>query len=134
MIKQDVQSNASLLYLWYAEMEIANKSVDKSESLFRAVHILSCLGCGEKYTPYSGQASSLKQLRARQGFKERIRMLGPLWARGRIDDFSTAVICSAALFEELTSGPAAAIEILDQAFTMVLPGTIAFCPVFNPQS
>nr|XP_027122944.1 protein NRDE2 homolog [Coffea arabica] len=117
----DVQSNASLLYLWYAEMEISNTSFDRSESSLRAVHILSCLGCGEKYTPYSRQASSLQQLRARQGFKERIRMLGPLWARGRIDDFSTAVICSAALFEELTTGPAAAIEILDQAFTMVLP-------------
>ncbi|CAI9113285.1 OLC1v1013858C1 [Oldenlandia corymbosa var. corymbosa] len=117
----DVQSNASLLHLWYAEMEVANKTVENSESSSRAVHILSCLGCGIKYSPYRGLPSSLQQLRARQGFKERIKILGSEWAHGRINDFSNALICSAALFEELTTGPAAAIEILDMAFSMVLP-------------
>ncbi|KAL3512463.1 hypothetical protein ACH5RR_025180 [Cinchona calisaya] len=117
----DNQSNASLLYLWYAEMELANESDDKSDSSSRAVHILSCLGSSVKYSPYRSQPSNLQQLRARQGFKERVRMLGPVWARGRIDDNSSALIRSAALFEELTTGPVAAIEILDQAFMMVLP-------------
>ncbi|CAI9109785.1 OLC1v1009681C1 [Oldenlandia corymbosa var. corymbosa] len=118
---KDVQSNVSLLYLWYAEMEIANKSVDNSESSSRAMHILSCSGCGVKYNPYRSRPSNLQQLRARQGFKEQIRMLSSQWACGRIDDSSCALIYSAALFEELTTGPAAAIEILEEVLSMVLP-------------
>lgn len=104
-------------------MELANSSVNDKESLYRAMHILSCLGSGVKYSPYIGQPSSLQQLRARQGFKEQIRMLRSMWAQGIIDDSSISLICSAALFEELTAGPEAAIEIFDDAFTMVLPGT-----------
>lgn len=98
------------------------------------MHILSCLGSGDKYSPYVGQPTSLQLLRARQGFKEHIRMLRSTWTRGIIDDSSIALICSAALFEELTTGPAAAIEIFDEAFTMVLPGTLHLCFPFTVPS
>lgn len=64
----------------------------------------------------------MKLLRAHQGFKERIRTVRSAWVRGLIDDQSVALICSAALFEELTSGWAAGIEVLDQGFATVLPG------------
>ncbi|KAI3454346.1 hypothetical protein Pfo_011009 [Paulownia fortunei] len=117
----DVRPNASLLYFWYAEVELANNSSESSDSSLRAMHILSCLGSGERYSPFKGQPSSLQKLRAHQGFKDRIKMLSSTWARGMIDDHSAALICSAALFEELTYGWASALEILEHSFTMVLP-------------
>ncbi|KAK9278602.1 hypothetical protein L1049_028175 [Liquidambar formosana] len=117
----ELQSNAPLLYFWYAEMELANNSGNSTQSSLRAVHILSCLGSGVTYSPFQCQPSSMQLLRAHQGYKERIRMLRSAWARGVIDDHSIALICSAALFEELITGGAAGVEVLDQAFTMVLP-------------
>ncbi|XP_019179398.1 PREDICTED: protein NRDE2 homolog isoform X2 [Ipomoea nil] len=117
----DVRRNESLLYLWYAEVELANFSHGSPESLLRALHILSCLGSGVKYTPYKCQPSSLLQLRARQGFRERINLLRSTWTRGGIDDQSVALVCSAALFEEISIGWRASAEIFDQAFSMVLP-------------
>lgn len=53
---------------------------------------------------------------------ERIKVVQSGWVRGAVNDQSVALICSAALFEELTDGLAAGIDILHQAFTMVLPG------------
>lgn len=126
MVKQEARSNAYLLYFWYAEVELANDSSESSDASSRAIHILSCLGSGASYTPYKGQLSSVQQLRARQGFKDRIRMLSSTWAHGVIDDPSAALICSAALFEELTSGWSYALEILENSFTMVLPGEYGF--------
>ncbi|XP_057459569.1 LOW QUALITY PROTEIN: uncharacterized protein LOC130750153 [Actinidia eriantha] len=120
-LPSDLRSTASLLYFWYAEVEISNSSSSGSEPSLRAVHILCCFGSGVKYSPFKCQASSVQQLRARQGFKERIRILRAAWAHGVIDDHSIALICSAALFEELTDGCIAGIEILNQAFTVVLP-------------
>ena len=86
------------------------------------MHILSCLGSGVSYSPFKCQPSNLQLLRARQGFKERIRTVQMSWVRGAIDDQSAALISCAALLEELTSGWASGIEVLDQAFAMVLPG------------
>jgi hypothetical protein len=83
---------------------------------------LSCLGNGTKYTPFKVQASSLQLLRARQGFKEKLRTILSSWVHGIINDQSVALVCSASLFEELTTGCDAGIEVLHQAFTMVLPG------------
>ncbi|CAA2938938.1 NRDE2 homolog isoform X1 [Olea europaea subsp. europaea] len=117
----EVRPNASILYFWYAEVELGNSTVGNSDSVSRAMHILSCLGSGAQYNPFKCQPSSLLQLRARQGFKDRIKMLRPTWTCGMVDDHSVALICSAALFEKLTAGLAAAFEILEDAFTMVLP-------------
>ncbi|XP_008240390.1 PREDICTED: protein NRDE2 homolog [Prunus mume] len=117
----ELRSNASLLYFWYAETELGNNNGSGCASSFRAMHILFCLGSGVTYSPYKSQPSNLQLLRARQGFKERIRTVQMAWVRGVIDDQSVALISSAALFEELTSGWAAGIEVLDQAFSMVLP-------------
>lgn len=108
-------------------MELGNSTVGNSDSVSRAMHILSCLGSGAQYNPFKCQPSSLLQLRARQGFKDRIKMLRPTWTCGMVDDHSVALICSAALFEKLTAGLAAAFEILEDAFTMVLPGALALC-------
>ncbi|KAI4347330.1 hypothetical protein L6164_008147 [Bauhinia variegata] len=116
----ELQSSAPLLYFWYAETELASKSENNHESSHRAIHILSCLGSGTKYCPFKCLPSSLQLLKARQGFKEKIRIRSS-WARGMITDQSIALVCSAALFEELTSGWNASVEILDQAFVMVLP-------------
>ncbi|XP_060204245.1 uncharacterized protein LOC132632360 isoform X2 [Lycium barbarum] len=124
-LPQDAQTNASLLYLWYAEVELANGthgSSGSAESSLRAMHILSCLGSGTKYSPYKCKPSSLQQLKARQGFKEQVNILRSSWTRGLIDDHSVALICSAALFEEITIGWTEGVQILEQAFTMVLPG------------
>lgn len=117
----ELQSSAPLLYFWYAEAELANNSVNDCEASYRAMHILSCLGSGTKYSPYKGQPSSLQLLRARQGFKEKTITVRSSWVRGIINDQSVALICSAALLEELTSGWDAVVEVFDQAFAMVLP-------------
>ncbi|KAJ4959907.1 hypothetical protein NE237_019817 [Protea cynaroides] len=121
-LQLELQSNAPLLYFWYAEVELANCPRSSLESSSpRAVYILSCLGSGAKYSPFKGQPSTVQLLRAHQGFKERIRTLRSAWARGDIKDQMIALICSAALFEELTSGWAAGIKVLEDAFLMVLP-------------
>lgn len=117
----DAKSNASLLFFWYTELELANNSSRSSESFARALHILCCLGCGIKYSQFKSQPSSLQVLRAKQGFKEQIRIIQGTWTRGTIDDNSVASVCCAALFEELTSGLEFGIEILNQALSMVLP-------------
>ncbi|XAR53138.1 hypothetical protein NMG60_11021559 [Bertholletia excelsa] len=120
-LPSELQSKACLLYFWYAESEIGWSSSSGSEELSRAIYILCCFGSGAKYTPFKCKPTSLQQLRARQGFKERIRMLRSTCARGVIDDHSIALICSAALFEELTVGCFAGVEVLTQAFSIVLP-------------
>ncbi|KAJ9162552.1 hypothetical protein P3X46_022316 [Hevea brasiliensis] len=116
-----LQSNAPLLYFWYAEAELANSYGNTQESSPRALHILSCLGTGPKYYPFEHKPSGLQLLRAHQGFKEKMRTVQSAWVRGVVDDQSIALICSAALFEELTTGWAAGIGVVDEALTMVLP-------------
>nr|KJB30256.1 hypothetical protein B456_005G134900 [Gossypium raimondii] len=120
-VSLDLQSNSSLPYLWYAEAELGNSNGSKSDSLSRAMHILSCLGSSATYGPFNSHPSSLQLLRARQGFKEKINSLRSKWVRGFIDDQSVALVCAAALFEDLAAGWAAGIEIIDDVFTMVLP-------------
>ncbi|KAJ8537094.1 hypothetical protein K7X08_035495 [Anisodus acutangulus] len=123
-LPQDVQTSASLLYLWYAEVELANGTHGGSgsaESSLYAMHILSCLGSGTKYSPYKCKPSSLQQLKACQGFKEQVNMLRSSWTRGLIDGHSVALICSAALFDEITIGWTEGVQILEQAFTTVHP-------------
>ncbi|KAF6168628.1 hypothetical protein GIB67_005240 [Kingdonia uniflora] len=118
----DLQSNTSLLYYWYAEMELSNCSGSASDTASsRALHILSCFGSSVKFSAFKCPPSSVQLLRARQGFKERIRTLRSVWARGDINDQSVALICAAALFEDLTTGAVAAIGVLEEAFSMVLP-------------
>lgn len=124
-IVQDLRSNAPLLYFWYAEAELANSSGNTQESV-RALHILSCLGNGATYSPFECKPSSLQLLRAHQGFREKMKSVRSAWVRGVIDDQSLALTCSAALFEELTTGWAAGVEVLDEAFAMVLPGYEVF--------
>ncbi|XP_059641938.1 uncharacterized protein LOC132283914 isoform X2 [Cornus florida] len=120
----DLQSNASLLYFWYAEVEFGSSSGGSSESSSRVIHILSCFGSGVKYSPFKCQPSSLQQLKAHQGFKEKMAMLRTKWVHGITDDISIALICSAALFEELTTGWVTGIEVLNRAFSMVLPDSV----------
>lgn len=121
---QELQDNAPLLYLWYAESEVANSSGSglETESSSRAMHILSYLGSGLAYVPYTSQPSSMQILRARQGFREKLKKIQSIWSHGVTDDQSAAVVCSAALFEELTNDLSGAVEILDQMFSSVLPG------------
>lgn len=111
-------------------MELANDPIKGHDSLNRAVHVLSCLGSGAAHSPFKCQPSSLQVLRAHQGFKEKVRAVQSTWLHGVIDDSSVALISSAALFEELTSGCNAGLEVLDQAFSMVLPGYFPILLVF----
>ncbi|KAI3869306.1 hypothetical protein MKX03_010736 [Papaver bracteatum] len=117
----DLRRNVPLLYYWYAEMELANFSSGSGTCSQRAVHILSCFGSGVKYSTYQCQPSQVQLLKAHQGFKEFIRTLRPMWARGNIKDESIALIYAAALFEEITTGWAAGIGVIEEAFSMVLP-------------
>ncbi|XP_010487670.1 PREDICTED: protein NRDE2 homolog isoform X2 [Camelina sativa] len=123
-LPKELQYNASLLCLWYAESEIANSSSrDRdTESSSRALHILCYLGSGLAYTPYTSQSSSMQILRARQGFKEKLKKIQSAWSHGVTDDQSAALVCSVALFEELTNDLPGAVEILEHMFSSVLPG------------
>lgn len=104
-------------------MEVEKSSSDKPSP--HAIHILSCLGSGEKYSAYNGQLSSLHILKAHNGFKEQVKCLGSAWARGCITDKSVALVCSASLFEILTTGWTTAAEVIEEAFSMTLPGQIS---------
>ncbi|KAJ8646889.1 hypothetical protein MRB53_008637 [Persea americana] len=119
----DLQTNIPLLYFWYAEMELAacTSGSNSEPAVLRATHILSCLGSGVKYSSFKGQPPSTQLLRAHQGFKEQIKNLRSAWACGDIRDQSIALICSAALFEELTTGWGAGLTVFEEAFTMALP-------------
>uniref|UniRef100_A0A803MRW7 Uncharacterized protein n=1 Tax=Chenopodium quinoa TaxID=63459 RepID=A0A803MRW7_CHEQI len=115
--------DAPLLYLWYSEMELADEFGGESESTQRALHILSCLGSGVAYASYKSRPSSTQLLRAHQGYKERLNTIRASWAKHVIDEGSIALICSAALFKELTAGWAAGVAVISDALSMVLPGT-----------
>ncbi|CAI9293975.1 unnamed protein product [Lactuca saligna] len=123
----DPKSNASLLFFWYAELELElsnnNSSRSSESSLSQTLHILCCLGCRVKFSQFKSQPSSLQLLRARQGFKEQIRVIQETWIHGSINENFVASICCASLFQELTSGLESGIQILNQSFSMVLPGT-----------
>ncbi|XP_057545357.1 uncharacterized protein LOC130824389 isoform X2 [Amaranthus tricolor] len=119
---QETQSVAApLVYLWYSEMELADGLSNESESKLCALHILSCLGSGIAYTPFKGRPSSTQLLKAHQGFKERIRTIRSSWAHHPINESSIALICSAALFEQLTTGWTSGVEVISDALSMVLP-------------
>lgn len=123
-LPKELQDNAPLLYLWYAESEVANSSGSglETESSSRAMHILCYLGSGLAYVPYNSQPSSMQILRARQGFREKLKKIQSIWSHGVTDDQSAALVCSAALFEELTNDLSGAVEILEHMFSSVLPG------------
>ncbi|WVY91095.1 hypothetical protein V8G54_036609 [Vigna mungo] len=89
------------------------------------------LGSGTKYSPFKSQASGVQPLRAHQGFKEKLRTVWSSWVRGIINDQSVALICSAALFEELTTGWDAGIEVLNQAFSMAVHFVTFYMPLWG---
>lgn len=124
LLLQELQDNSPLLYLWYAESEVANSSGSglETESSSRAMHILCYLGSGLAYVPYTSQPSSMQILRARQGFREKLKKIQSIWSHGVTDDQSAALVCSAALFEELTNDLSGTVEILEHMFSSVLPG------------
>ncbi|RLM80581.1 hypothetical protein C2845_PM12G28500 [Panicum miliaceum] len=111
---EDLRKKVPILYLWYAEMEITvSTSRNNSDSMHRAIYILSCLGSNVKYAPFIGPISRPQVLRARQGFKEQIRSLRPAFASGGIKEESVALICSASLFESMTSGYSSGLEVIE---------------------
>ncbi|XP_068659851.1 uncharacterized protein [Aristolochia californica] len=125
-LPMDLRTNVPivpLLYFWYSEVEVAacESDSDRNPSPVRAVHILSCLGSGAKYSTFQSQPSSLQVLRARQGFREQIKSTYTAWTHGDIKDQAIALICSACLFEDLTTGWGAGLAIFEEAFSKVLP-------------
>lgn len=101
-------------------------AINSESSVQRVLHILSCLGSNAKYTPFISAVPSPQILRVRQGFKEQIKSLRPEWARGSIKESAVALVCSASLFETITSGFSCGLEVIEEAFSMVLPGRF-FC-------
>lgn len=122
-LPMELMEHIPLLYLWYAEMELAacNSGQNTEQFVQRAMHILSCIGGNSKYSPFTAQPSALDILRARQGFKVQIKNLRSAWACGDVKECSVALICSASLFELLTTGWSAGIQIIEESFSMALP-------------
>lgn len=123
---QDLRKKVPILYFWYAEMEIAISSGNNSDSVHRAIYILSCLGSNVKYTSFIGPISRPQVLRARQGFKEKIRSLRSAFACGGLKEESVALICSASLFESMTSGYSSGLQVIEETFPMALSGLSSF--------
>lgn len=124
---QDLRKKVPILYLWYAEMEITvSTSRNNSDSMHRAVYILSCLGSNLKYSTFVGPISRLQVLKARQGFKEQMRSLRSAFACGGIKEESVALICSASLFESMTMGCSSGLEVIEETFPMALSGMVSF--------
>uniref|UniRef100_A0A0D9VLM3 Uncharacterized protein n=1 Tax=Leersia perrieri TaxID=77586 RepID=A0A0D9VLM3_9ORYZ len=118
-VSEDLRKKVPILYFWYAEMELAiPTSRNDSDSVDRAIHILSCLGSKAKYTSFDGSVSRPQVLKARQGFKEQIRSLRSSFAGDGMKEESVALICSASLFESMTSGYASGIEVIEETFSM----------------
>ncbi|XP_066322738.1 uncharacterized protein [Miscanthus floridulus] len=118
---EDLRKKVPILYLWYAEMEITvSASRNNSDSMHRAVYILSCLGSNLKYSPFVDPISRLQVLKARQGFKEQIRSLQSAFSCGGIKEESVALICSASLFESMTTGCSSGLEVIEEIFPMAL--------------
>ncbi|KAL9263204.1 Nuclear exosome regulator NRDE2-like protein [Drosera capensis] len=122
-LPQESLSNIPILYFWYAEMELAMRSSGDAASLSRVLHLLHCLGCGTAYSPYKCHPSSVQLLKAHQGFKEQLKTVRASWASGVFHDSSVALICSASLFEELSAGFTAGIDVLSEFLATVLPET-----------
>nr|CAB3447982.1 unnamed protein product [Digitaria exilis] len=133
---EDLRKKVSILYLWYAEMEISvSTSRNNSDSMHRAIYILSCLGSNIKYAPFTGPISRPQVLRARQGFKEQIRGLRYAFASGGIKEESIALVCSASLFESMTSGYSSGLEVIEETFHMAFSGLAFFSfPYLNDSS
>lgn len=119
-VTEDLRKKVPILYFWYAEMEIAISSGNNSDSVHRAIYILSCLGSNVKYTSFIGPISRPQVLRARQGFKEKIRSLRSAFACGGLKEESVALICSASLFESMTSGYSSGLQVIEETFPMAL--------------
>uniref|UniRef100_A0A0A9E0V8 Uncharacterized protein n=1 Tax=Arundo donax TaxID=35708 RepID=A0A0A9E0V8_ARUDO len=118
---EDLRKKVPILYLWYAEMEITvSNSRSNSDSMHRAIYILSCLGSNVNYAPFVGPISRPQVLRARQGFKEHIKSLRCAFACGGIKEESVALICSASLFESMTSSYSSGLEVIEETFPMAL--------------
>ncbi|XP_020572786.1 protein NRDE2 homolog isoform X2 [Phalaenopsis equestris] len=122
-LPKELTEHIPILYIWYAEMEMAacKSSSSGGEFVQRALHILSCLGGNLKYSPFTTKTSGLDILRARQGFKEQVKNLRSAWAHGDVKESSVALIRTASLFEVLTTGCSAGIQIMEEAFSMALP-------------
>ncbi|PKA47022.1 hypothetical protein AXF42_Ash011696 [Apostasia shenzhenica] len=122
-LPKELMEHVPVLCFWYAEMEMAasTSGSNTDHSSQRAMHILYCLGSNVKYSPFVVQLSGLKILRTRHGFKEQIKSLRSAWAHGDVKESSIALICSASLFEFLTSGGSSGIQIIEEAFSMALP-------------
>ncbi|KAE8796777.1 hypothetical protein D1007_28069 [Hordeum vulgare] len=115
---QDLVRKVPILYFWYAEMEVSvSTSRNNSDSVHRAIYILSCLGSNVKYSSFGGPISRPLVLRARQGFKEQIRSLQSAFACGCLKEESIALICSASLFESMTSGYSSGLEVIEEAYS-----------------
>lgn len=112
-------------------MELAKSTWSSSDPCTqRVIHILSCLGSNTKYTPFKSQTLGFQILKARQGFKEQIKCLRSTWARGDVKEHSIALVCSACLLEILTTGFSAGVQVIEEAFSLSLPGYIIFLNSF----
>jgi hypothetical protein len=108
-------------------MEIAvSTSKTNSDSVHRALYILSCLGSNVKFTPFVSPISRPQVLRAHQGFKEQIRSLQSAFDCGHIKEETVALICSASLFESMTSGYSSGLEVIENIFPITFSGTLSF--------
>ncbi|KAL2629502.1 hypothetical protein R1flu_014188 [Riccia fluitans] len=119
-LPKDVQQDAPILYLAYAELELARTSCDACAEQ-RALHILYCLGTGSEFSPSDEGIPAIQLLRAQRGFREQLHRVSAN-DRGNLSTRGAALITCAALFELLTTGWEAAASVFEEGLAMTLPG------------
>ncbi|KAL3687491.1 hypothetical protein R1sor_013800 [Riccia sorocarpa] len=121
-LPKDVQQDAPVLYLAYAELELARSSCDNCAEQ-RALHILCSLGSGSGFSPqlYSDGIPATLLLKAQRGFREQMQRVR-VNDRGNLSARGAAMITCAALCELLTTGWEAAASVFEEGLAMTLPG------------
>ncbi|CAM6088353.1 unnamed protein product [Calypogeia fissa] len=118
--------DAPILYLAYAEMELAQVSQEPQATSpeQRALYILCGLGSGSAYVPQSGRDSlpMTTLLKGHKGFREHLQRVR-ISDRRNLTERGAALIACAAMFEQLTNGWEAGTAVFEEGLAMCLPET-----------
>ncbi|BBN07353.1 hypothetical protein Mp_4g03110 [Marchantia polymorpha subsp. ruderalis] len=123
-LPKEVQQDAPILYLAYADLELARSSCGADTGAEqRALCILCSLGSGSEYSPqsFADGIPATQLLKSHRGFREQLQRVRTS-DRGNLSEKGAALITCAALFEQLTSGWEAAASIFEEGLAMTLPG------------
>ncbi|XP_024528275.1 protein NRDE2 homolog [Selaginella moellendorffii] len=113
-LPKEAQSDASSIYLAYAEVEMAQCGTN-TQDYQRVLYILHFLGLGDPYQPNFSTLSGTQVLKARRGYNDQLQKIYTL---GRLREAEASLVICAALFQQLTAGWQPATSIFQQILSM----------------